>query len=49
VGKRIVKNLDVEVWPDYEMVWGNLVKWKPPPGDQGSEPHLRSTSDTKAP
>jgi hypothetical protein len=33
VGKWIVKNLEAEVWPDYEMVWGNLVKWKPPLGD----------------
>jgi hypothetical protein len=47
VGKWIVNNLEAEVWPDYDMVWGNLVKWKPPLGDQVSEPPLRSTSGTK--
>jgi hypothetical protein len=45
----MVANLDAEVWPDFDMVWGNQVKWKPPLSDQGSAPPLRSTSDTKAP
>ena len=49
VGKWIVKNLEAQVWPDYDMVWGNLVTWKPPLGDHASEPPLRSTSDTKTP
>jgi hypothetical protein len=30
VGKWIVKNLEAEVWPDHEMMWGNAVRWKPP-------------------
>jgi hypothetical protein len=25
----LVKNLDAEVWPDHELIWGNLVKWAP--------------------
>lgn len=46
VPRWIVANLDAEVWPVYDMVWGNLVKWKPPPSDGASEGHLRSTGDT---
>jgi hypothetical protein len=49
VPRWMVANLDAEVLPDFDMAWGNLVKWKPPLGDQGSEPPLCSTSDTKAP
>jgi hypothetical protein len=30
VGKWIVKNLDAEVWPDYDMVWDRMKKWEPP-------------------
>jgi hypothetical protein len=48
VPRWMVANLDAEVWPDFDMVWGNQVKWKPPLSDQGSAPPLRSTSDTKA-
>jgi len=49
VPRWMVANLDAEVWPVFDMVWGNLVKWKPPLSDQVSEPPLRSTSDTKTP
>lgn len=49
VPRWMVANLDAEVWPDFDMVWGNRVKWKPPLSDQGSAPPLRSTSVTKAP
>jgi len=47
VPRWMVANLDAEVWPGFDMVWGNQVKWKPPLSDQGSEPPLRNTSDTK--
>jgi hypothetical protein len=30
VGKWIVKNLEAEVWPDYEMVWDRTREWEPP-------------------
>jgi hypothetical protein len=30
VGKWIVKNLEAEVWPDYDMVWDRTRKWEPP-------------------
>jgi hypothetical protein len=29
VGKWIVKSLDAEVWPDYEMVWDRTRAWEP--------------------
>ena len=35
VGKWIVKNLDAEVWPDYDMVWDRTRAWEPPE-DQAS-------------
>jgi hypothetical protein len=47
VPRWMVTNLDAEVLPDFDMAWGNRVKWKPPLGDQGSEPPLRSMGDTK--
>jgi hypothetical protein len=25
----IVANMDAEVWPTHEMVWGKRVKWEP--------------------
>ena len=49
VPRWMVANLDAEVLPDFDMVWGNQVKWEPPLSDPGSEPPLRSTSDTKTP
>jgi hypothetical protein len=30
VGKWMVKNLDAEVWPDYDMVWDRTRTWEPP-------------------
>jgi hypothetical protein len=30
VGKWIVKNLEAEVWPDYDMVWDRTKEWEPP-------------------
>ena len=30
VPRWMVANLDAELWPAYDMVWGNQVKWKPP-------------------
>ena len=30
VGKWIVKNLEAEVWPDYDMVWDRTRTWEPP-------------------
>ncbi len=30
VGKWLVKNLEVEVWPDYDMVWDRTKEWEPP-------------------
>jgi hypothetical protein len=30
VEKWIVKNLEAEVWPDYNMVWDRTTEWKPP-------------------
>ena len=29
VNQWLVNNLDAEVWPDHELIWGNLVKWEP--------------------
>jgi hypothetical protein len=33
VGQWMVTNLDVEVWPDFDICWGNLSKWEPPTVD----------------
>jgi hypothetical protein len=33
VAKWVVKNLEAEVWPDYDMVWDRRKAWKPP-GDR---------------
>jgi hypothetical protein len=33
VGKWIVKNLEAEVWPDYDMVWDRTREWEPPLND----------------
>jgi hypothetical protein len=30
VGKWIVKNLEAEVWPDFDMVWDRTKEWEPP-------------------
>jgi hypothetical protein len=30
VSRWMVANLDAEVWPVYDMMWGNTVRWKPP-------------------
>jgi hypothetical protein len=30
VGKWVVKNLEAEVWPDSDMVWGRKRGWEPP-------------------
>lgn len=30
VPRWMVANLDAGVWPAYDMVWGNTVRWKPP-------------------
>jgi hypothetical protein len=33
VAKWVVKNLEAEVWPDYEMVWDRTREWEPPLDD----------------
>src|ERR1022692_3208725 len=33
VGQWMVTNLDAEVWPDFDIFWGKLSKWKPPTVD----------------
>ncbi len=39
VARWMVANLDTEVWPVYDMVWGNTVQWKPPePGGSVAQP-----------
>ncbi len=45
VERWLLSNLDAEVLPDFILWMGKPVPWKPPP----SEPHLRSTSETKTP
>jgi hypothetical protein len=39
VPRWVVANLDAEVWPVYDMMWGNTVRWKPPePGGSVAGP-----------
>ena len=48
LGGWLVAHLDRPLLPVFQVIWGKRNGWKPP-GDQGSEPHLPTTSDTKTP
>jgi hypothetical protein len=48
LGEWLVAHLDRPLLPGFQVIWGKPNEWQPP-GDQGSEPHLHSTGDTKTP
>jgi hypothetical protein len=48
LGRWLVAHLDLPLLPVFQVIWGKPNEWQLP-GDQGSEPHLTTTSNTKTP